>query len=350
MVVPDGGDRNAFYAMPQLDTANAFVVGDGNIFHTSNGGESWERQTPPTGYEQASFWGVHFHDPMNGIVGAPVNPVTTTDGGAHWVAGPLIGLGDQNVHCYGTGRFALFSETTKKIYHTSDNWKTIDSTPPISDTSIHFPSFRNFNWGAGDTMIAYGWENVGGHSGGLIARTSDGGKSWKKSEVPSGAAIGVMSKISDDTLFAGRSDFARNSILLSTDQGLSWSADSMIIHTSGQEYVQDVISGIVRLPSRELLLGTQVIPGLMGYILVGTLGVASVNIGHAEEFENSGVFPNPATRLLHVHATTGSSKVFDAVGRAYAVPNHDGTLDVSSLPAGVYYVSEGTQRARFVKE
>jgi hypothetical protein len=66
------------------------------------------------------------------------------------------------------------------------------------------------------------------------------------------------------------------------------------------------------------------------------------------------LFPNPARDVLHVEGS-GTVQVLDALGRAYTVPNHDGTLDISALPAGVYYVSDeraerGKLHAKFVKE
>jgi hypothetical protein len=66
------------------------------------------------------------------------------------------------------------------------------------------------------------------------------------------------------------------------------------------------------------------------------------------------LYPNPARDVLHVEAF-GSVQVLDALGRTYAIPNHDGTLDVSRLAAGVYYIllkgsTEAARHARFVKE
>jgi hypothetical protein len=62
------------------------------------------------------------------------------------------------------------------------------------------------------------------------------------------------------------------------------------------------------------------------------------------------LYPNPARAELHSHSAS-EVIILDALGRAYTVPNHDGTLDISSLPAGVYYVrGDGKQHARFIKE
>jgi hypothetical protein len=85
---------------------------------------------------------------------------------------------------------------------------------------------------------------------------------------------------------------------------------------------------------------------------VRTLGEADVRNESTDSHDFS-VFPNPASNVLCVQ-TAYPLTIFDALGRSYNVPNSGGTLDVSSLPAGVYYVLTGSREAvrhtKFVKE
>ncbi len=61
------------------------------------------------------------------------------------------------------------------------------------------------------------------------------------------------------------------------------------------------------------------------------------------------IFPNPASNSITVELA-GTVTIYDPLGRVYKVPIHGNTLDISSLPAGVYYLSDGSGRAKFVKE
>jgi hypothetical protein len=78
------------------------------------------------------------------------------------------------------------------------------------------------------------------------------------------------------------------------------------------------------------------------------LGVAGVT-GNASTNTLS-VFPNPATSSITVESTNGPVSILDPLGRNYVVPQSGNTLDISSLPTGVYFVSDGYSRAKFVKE
>ncbi|MES2388882.1 MAG: carbohydrate-binding protein [Bacteroidota bacterium] len=65
------------------------------------------------------------------------------------------------------------------------------------------------------------------------------------------------------------------------------------------------------------------------------------------------LFPNPASSVLQVESQNGNVSVFDVQGRKVAEATSASmmkTVDVSSLPAGVYAVRSGEQTQRFVKE
>jgi len=66
--------------------------------------------------------------------------------------------------------------------------------------------------------------------------------------------------------------------------------------------------------------------------------------------ENFTIFPNPATDKIQITSAERSISILDPLGRSYEVKQTGNTLDVSSLPPGVYFVSDGHTRAKFVKE
>ncbi|HEY3875256.1 MAG TPA: T9SS type A sorting domain-containing protein, partial [Candidatus Kapabacteria bacterium] len=67
-------------------------------------------------------------------------------------------------------------------------------------------------------------------------------------------------------------------------------------------------------------------------------------------------YPNPATTLLSIENSIGTLLITDPLGRAYSVPRNGNTLDVSLLPAGIYFIVDGgsttgtPHSAKFVKE
>ncbi len=69
---------------------------------------------------------------------------------------------------------------------------------------------------------------------------------------------------------------------------------------------------------------------------------------------NLRAFPNPASGELQIMgAQTGEIHLFDLMGRERMSGTTDGsgtTLDVSTLPSGMYFVSDGFSKVKFVKE
>jgi FtsP/CotA-like multicopper oxidase with cupredoxin domain len=60
-------------------------------------------------------------------------------------------------------------------------------------------------------------------------------------------------------------------------------------------------------------------------------------------------YPNPASAILYFGSDKSQVIAVDVLGRSFSVPNHGGTLDISTLPAGAYYIG-GQHGVRFVKE
>ncbi len=62
------------------------------------------------------------------------------------------------------------------------------------------------------------------------------------------------------------------------------------------------------------------------------------------------VFPNPAKDFISTSSTEDNLLILDQLGRSYTVYRIENTFDISSLPSGIYFISDGTSKAKFVKE
>ncbi len=77
---------------------------------------------------------------------------------------------------------------------------------------------------------------------------------------------------------------------------------------------------------------------------------SSVPLSNADTSSNVVIYPDPAINSIIVLSEVGQLSILDPLGRSYAIKQTGNTLDISALPSGVYFVSDGHSRAKFVKE
>jgi hypothetical protein len=291
---------------------------------------------------------------------------TTTDGGTHWVVAPMnkvLSFGQAYGRAYGNGKFRFFQGFYGTIFTTLDNFQTIDSTKPIFDSLLvvngHQKELVECNFGSGDSIIAYGEDliydtvthvNYYGDGYPLIWRTTNAGLSWKEVFDDDSDLRGVtrMSAIDRDTIIAGVSSDIDN-ILFSSDHGATWKVDTLLIDTA-----MDVLGCFgIGLSSNGNLVGA--FGPLTVSLIYGQLGAASVSMP-ATSTPDASIYPNPASSSITIASSEVRSTVYllDMLGREVlhgVMPAYGPlTLDVSFLPSGLYYVSDGIMRAKFVKE
>ncbi len=340
----------------QIDSLNVVAVGDsGLILRTTNAGQTWIQQLGLKTMARPNE--ISFSDSLNGIiVGSGPTMITTSDGGKHWDSIP--NFTDEflsSCHCFGKGQFAALKYAYGHLFKTSDNWSTIDSVsiPDLAGTGAVFSTIR---FAGEDTIIAFGTVS-GNNPAPLIERTTDGGAHWAialDSAAGIYQGISCMSEIGHDTILAG-SFVALDKYLMSTDNGVSWSIDSLIFQHSSDTQA-DYARAISRLPNGSFVavfalldLGEE-----GGYLLRSTTANASVE-SYVPIISNSQIYPSPATTSVTITTFGAGSTVhlLDILGREVlheVVPaNGQLTLDVSPLPPGTYYVSEGHTEVKFVK-
>ncbi len=200
--------------------------------------------------------------------------------------------------------------------------------------------------------------------------TTDDGVSWNTvSSVASGRVFRVENP-GQDTLWAavGRVPYGRrqscnirqyhepayhgvalgfvDSIFFSSDGGKSWAKD-------GKTFAGDTICAMQWLTPRNGYVLTQRDGNTYLYHFIGSPDSIKSNVSSSLITSNNDkilVSPNPSSNIIEVFHSFGTLSILDPLGRSYEVKRSGNTLDVSGLPLGVYYVSDGVSRTKFVKE
>ncbi len=338
-----------------IDSLNIVAVGDSNILiKTSNGGATWQEDTVPTHH---IIEDISFSSPTDGILVAAdttTGTFITSDGGEHWNAAPFTRPFGWRCHDYGSGKYRIFQYWYGKVYTTPDGWNTVDSTGPIvpdAGNATQF-GFAHCSFGRGDTMIAYGRFSSSNHP--CIARTTDGGEDWSVVFDDSIGVYGTVSFLSDlngDTILAGTS-YGNNNLLWSTNRGANWSMDTLICEDS--DFVGITNYGI-GLNSFGNLVASYAFGEVTSSLIIGKQVTSGVNTNWIDRLDLK-LYPNPASTSLTLtgDAPGRTMHLLDLLGRdvlTSTVPA-DGklTLDVSTLPPGLYFVYDGASLRRLVKE
>src|SRR5665213_1307118 len=336
----------------QIDSLNIIASGNfgsgpwfSSIFRTTDGGVTWHQQPAPT----EGIGGISFSTAEDGIVLAGLGVFTTTDGGMHWESISFYPGNVSRCHAYGNGKYRLFQGNTGKIYTTTDNWATVDSTPAIFSDPVQGAGhiFEDCKFGSGDTMIACGFHNnfAKDTSYPYLARTTDGGEHWVTVYDDTTGAYGDIyyppSDVNRDTIIAGVNTWL-NAVLCSTDNGTTWEIDSL--RFNDEQYRFENQDDGVGLNSDGDLVGAFDYWTNSVFTSFLTIGQRVTSAVISDNIKTVGVslFPNPtSTSITVTGGTTGSTvHLLDILGRdilSTKVPASGTlTLDVSSLPRGIY--------------
>lgn len=347
-----------------IDSNNIVACGSlGQVYRSFDGGASWVNQSiidTNRGNSSPLFTCIHFSDPATGIVTANGNQVgtpdlyTTTDSGNHW--NPVTIINDPTLtigHSYGSGMYRvavpiyspIFNEN--EIYTTHDNWKSYDS---VQLTGSFEQSIPNYCFGMGDTFVAYNTITSPDPE-----HTTDGGLNWQESTLMDSTYLATdMSRLDQNPVFLVGEELDTtkiNKVFVSFDHGESWQTkiipsanDTPILWIKNVTVTQNGEAVAIIVAKR----GTQhtVEQDYLGYL-------APIQEGIEEPISSPSIFaiyPNPASNVLTVENAERMISILDPLGRTYSVPRTGNHLDVSSLPTGIYFVTDGNESAKFVKE
>jgi photosystem II stability/assembly factor-like uncharacterized protein len=342
--------RSAYIrTIQQIDSLNAVAICDsGYILHTFNGGKTWIVQDC---HLDGILTHIHFSDPQTGILTA-IDPYygycrifITTNGGKKWDStGFMIPAypGNRFSNCYSFGyhEFRVFERLSGKIYTTTDNWQTVDSTKAFLDDSMLSKVHLNgCNLTGDNVLIIYGSDNKGN----FLSRSTDDGNHW---EIPVyfHAAdlenIYTMTSLDRDTILAAGYSL-NNNIIFSTDRGATWNLDSVAIEINFQ--VSSCLG--ISLTGNGNPIGIFSYDGFQGVEAILAQGKATKSqVTKYSLTPGSYLFPNPATNIVNIDPAnhTGTIYIKDIFGRdvirPFSSPSFTLPVDISKLSPGVYDV------------
>ncbi len=187
---------------------------------------------------------------------------------------------------------------------------------------------------------------LGTYSGVDFAYTSDLGNTWMlnssfRKNIGANAAWRIANPATG-ILWALIGQGQNHVLQYSSDNGLTWAIDSTT-------YMSDTIQEMHFMDARHGWIASWSHDSLFMWYYDAD-AKSDVAESPAPSSDLMFVLPNPAQTSITVSGAGKVLEIFDALGRSRECPRNGSTLDISRLPAGVYYVSDGTHRARFVKE
>ena len=366
------------YDIQQIDPLEAIAVGSSGAFiRTFDGWKTWEADTfnfPPYilfhDTLAIGFDGLDFANPKEGVLfdGSDDVAFWTADSGQHWTERIHNGY----IKPYGNGMWrewipGYYFYDPDTILTTLDNWNTVDT----STFTWNGPFLKGdlmkgiFSFAGGDTLISLAarYDSTGFNQIATLVRSTDLGANWSELPVPRTNRINAAGRncpVVGQTLVIAGEDSSEE-ILLSKDGGTTWELDTVLLD-DGVSY--SVIPLVTVTGSGRAIAAIDVnTTGQLRSVLAYLEPIPSSVTPTANPQQNLTLYPNPATNVLNLVSPSGTISISDPLGREYSVfttPQPPPiplrsigggvTVDISTLPSGVYFVSDGVNRAKFVKE
>jgi photosystem II stability/assembly factor-like uncharacterized protein len=345
-----------FEKIQQIDSLNAIAVdiSVGLIIRTFDGWKTMRQDTihPDTigtHVYYKSLYDVDFSNPAEGMVNEGFGWfLSTIDSGKHWTQ--VVTPNGAAFHSYGNSMFRVFSPQST-LFTTHDNWATIDTSyisynGPLNDPQV---SAQIFFFCGADSVGFFGirWDSSHTNYSAMMGLSTNLGQSWSELPLPTNEELNpqLVSEFNQNPIVVAGVD-SLGQIVMSTDHGVTWQAETVPLE-NGRPYYQ-ILSIAVTQSGRVL---AAIIPdsgygNVLAYLEQTPNDVKTV-VTSPDIFT---IFPNPATNEIQISSTDGNISILDPLGRIYSVTRNRDELDISALPSGVYFISDGHSRAKFVKE
>jgi hypothetical protein len=179
---------------------------------------------------------------------------------------------------------------------------------------------------------------VGTGSDGVWSST-DSGMDWYEADTGL-TDLDVTALIaSGGTLFAGTES---GGVFVSSDSGANWQAID-----TGLNVDTEITS--LAIKDSNLYAGTSD-SGIWRHSLAKPVTHPASVLQSTESSSGIQIYPNPAMSSITVTSYAAPISIFDPLGRSYEARQTSNMLDISALPSGVYFVSDGVSWVKFVKE
>ncbi len=371
-----------------------FAGTESELYKTMDGGKSWTKVWGDgMTYGEYFVTDICFMDSLTGwfsMFGGTDACYRTTDCGHSWtqLLVPFPNYGAVSAYyCSNTNRLFLGMGDTGTQVSTDlgDTWHFVTSAeaggfsfwndsmgiasayPTDSTTGIMRTTNGGLNWNMVDT-VATGGQPLAilgtsicfeADAGRIIIRRSDNyGQTWRVIKDFGPNEDTNFNEIGPVCTGIIRGDLSRlyiqidSAMYVSIDEGVTWSNDG----GPGSLGDVDACDGIFYCAKGITMAGSVTTNSASSNAIVNggglweetwpTSGVAE----HVDTASSFRVFPNPAGSSITVERASGPVAVYDPLGRSCRVPANGHTLNVSALPPGIYFLSDGASRTKFVKE
>ncbi len=278
-------------------------MADGGVQVSTDIGNTWHLVT------SAEAGGFSFWNDSMGIASAyptdsTVGIMRTTDGGLSWILVDMLADGNQPLAIPGTS-IGFEADRGRIIIRRSDDygqtWRVLKDFGPLQDSQV-------------TSLAPYGTGMIRGDLSRLYIQTDSG-------------------------------------IYVSIDSGYTWKFDGGPTYFTN--FSNDRFYSVDGITFAGMTYGDGILKGGgLWEEIWPTSGVAE----RADTVSSFRVFPNPAGSSVTVEGASGPVAVYDPLGRSCTTPQPPPwkgggvVLDVSGLPSGMYFVSDGVQRTKFIKE
>ena len=353
--VDEDGSGNRTKVIEQIDAGNAVLIDKYRMFHTFDGGKTWNEQRSERldSVNYVLWWDVHFSDSLTGIAiteypGDPLITGTidtvliTSDGGRHWNFAWSAPHHFRQCHSYGAGKFRVFTDSGI-VFTTYNNWKKVQISKPLYDDKFRSDVLLPFFIGNSDTMIVE-WNKAVTLLAPFYKRsTMLEYLTWDSLIIPVAGGpywgVDAMSSLDRDTVIAFQYT-GWNKITISTDRGATWKLDtSFLIDTA---FNMEDCNGLT-FANNNVPVGIFLDSGASNIIAYGVQAQSKV-----ENYEylhyHTFIYPNPASSDLIIQSSDflRPIHIYDILGREvlHGMTSSEGrlTLNVSDLPQGVYSI------------
>ena len=352
-----------------------FVVGEGVLLRTTNGGDNWDKIESSTDYHHIKFFNEN-----TGIISGEGFMKRTTNGGMNWINNftghtyftpfEFVNQTTGFVRCstWTDGNTYMFLKTTDA----GATWMDIDvpnsaigKTLSFINPSTGFSLGSNgiyktlnggLNWSVVSTSLNIGFDQeikfLNANTGiaisvnGGLQRTTNGGLNWT-TKIYSSFLLRSMEFVNENTGYVTGGDYSTSVIFKTVDGGDTWRTDNngFTNYWNGMHFINPNTGWMVGV-------GQTIVKTTTG----GNISVKQISSVVPDKFYLEQNYPNPFNPITNIKFSLPEKsfvklKVFDLLGRelqqlvneSLTAGEYKYDFNASLLPSGIYFYKLETE-------